>query len=918
MSILAGREPGWSGPRRAITILAALLALLVMSGQAAAAVPSVSSGIGKSAAGAARFEALVTKSATEGPLRVLVRTASPAARDAVIEAMRGTEAELLLRYELLPVAFFSAGSEEIQQLAANPLVLGIQEDAWHEPAMDSSTAVIGSDRANAAGYDGRGTAVAILDSGSDVDHPYFADRIVAEACFSKSAGTGDGTTLCPSGGFAETGAGSSDIETGPCVDGSSNFCSHGSHVAGTAAGDGSYDATVPRAGVAPGADIISVQVFTRIDNMTTCSPRPTPCLRSSTTDILLGLEYVLSLVPTLDSTVVSANMSIGTRDNITEACDDDARKAAIDQLLAANVATTISAGNQGHPNGVGSPGCISSAVTVGATNDDDSVASFSNRGTLVDLMAPGVDILSAVSDDAFGTMQGTSMAAPHVAGAWAVLRQADPSLTVAQALQLLQDTGVAITYGSATTSRIDLMAALQALNEPPVVSADNSLVQVDEGSEATNTGTVSDPDGDDVTLTASKGVVTNNGDGTWSWSLATNDDLNEKVTITATDSLEETAEVTFDVEVGNVSPTVALSDDIIDTIDEGSFAEVAATFTDPGWADTHDAAIDWGTPYGDASAPTPGVMSEGPPERSGTVTDRFQYGDNGDFPVRVTVTDDDGGSGWAEVLMSVLNVAPTAAIDLTEAADVNGIPTFMAAAGEALDYSGRSTDPGSDDLSLSWAWGDGTSDSTEYLVNAPLYDPPNLTDSGYSPTVQPRDVTDTRQHAYSDACRYTLEFNSMDDDGAGAMSSADVIITGDASRWEGAGYWQHQYQGNGTVDYDTDQLECLLDIVGHMSVVMDEERDASTIAAALDVIQVDHTSDMAELLDRQIITAWLNFGSGAYQLAQAVDTDGDRKKDSTFEAAVAAAETVRVDPAATRVQLEQHKNILERINEAKQ
>jgi hypothetical protein len=98
-----------------------------------------------------------------------------------------------------------------------------------------------------------------------------------------------------------------------------------------------------------------------------------------------------------------------------------------------------------------------------------------------------------------------------------------------------------------------------------------------------------------------------------------------------------------------------------------------------------------------------------------------------------------------------------------------------------------------------------------------------------------------------------------------------------------------------------------------MSTVFDEARDASTRPAAVTVLR-GNASTMSDMLDRFLLTSWLNFGNGSFELGDQVDTNGDGTSDTTFGAAVATAEVVRLDPAATRAQLEAQKNILERIN----
>lgn len=101
-------------------------------------------------------------------------------------------------------------------------------------------------------------------------------------------------------------------------------------------------------------------------------------------------------------------MSLGGGENAT-ACDGDTRKTAIDSLLAAGIATVISAGNNSFDAAVGTPGCISTAVTVGSTTDADAVSDFSNRGTLVDVMDPGSNVSAACP---------TTPTAPRAARQW--------------------------------------------------------------------------------------------------------------------------------------------------------------------------------------------------------------------------------------------------------------------------------------------------------------------------------------------------------------------------------------------------------------------------------------------------------------------------------------------------------------------
>ena len=375
------------------------------------------------------------------------RSAIAAAHAALQADLAGSGATEYASWETLPYVALKVNAASLQRLAASPLVASIQEDRLSSPDLASSTALIGADVTAASGFTGDNWAVVILDTGIDANHPFFSGRVVWQACFSN--GGGGGATLCPGGGTTQSGPGAAEVTMANgnpianCDDGAGNqICDHGVHVAGIAAGEDPPTNPQGFNGVAPGAFIIPIQVFTRFTAAATCSPNPAPCVQSYDSDQISALNYVnTTLVPLWD--IAAVNMSLGGGQN-NVACDGDAKKAPIDALLANGVATVIAAGNNGWTDTIGAPGCISTAVTVGAVTDNDAV--IFNMGNLVDILGPGQGIISSVPNDAFGSKSGTSMATPHVTGAFAVIRSiVGPSWSVADILTLLQNTGPMIT-----------------------------------------------------------------------------------------------------------------------------------------------------------------------------------------------------------------------------------------------------------------------------------------------------------------------------------------------------------------------------------------------------------------------------------------------------------------------------------------
>ncbi|MBP02954.1 MAG: hypothetical protein CMM25_09110 [Rhodospirillaceae bacterium] len=323
-----------------------------------------------------------------------------------------------------------------------------------QPLLDTSVNYINADILWSQGVTGSGQVVAILDDGIDPQHDMFAGKIIAEACFSETFDSTD-ESLCPNGLNSEIGSGAaSNCSVGATV------CEHGSHVAGAAAGNDQTGA-VTRKGVAYDAELIPIQVFTKINDAEACNGESS-CLLSYSSATLAALNHLIDLTET--HSIASANMSLGGGSS-DSACDSNIHKSAIDTLRALGTLTAIAAGNEGLVGSVSSPGCISTAITVSSVivaTADDSV----NHAEMVDLLAPGVAIVSAIPNNQYAAFSGTSMATPHVAGAIALLKSARPTATADALENALKSTGTEtdLDTWSWSTPLINVSAALEALD----------------------------------------------------------------------------------------------------------------------------------------------------------------------------------------------------------------------------------------------------------------------------------------------------------------------------------------------------------------------------------------------------------------------------------------------------------------------
>ncbi len=393
---------------------------------------------------------LVLRAAKEGRVRIIVgvkarftpegnlagvrsveeqRRGIAVAQKALMQKATTLNARAVEAFDNIPFLAMQVDEAGLRAITADPSVASVTANKISRPSLAQSVPLIGGTRAYSSGATGLGQTIAILDTGVAKTHAFLYGKVKSEACYSTNDAPNGYSSLCPGGVTASTAAGSG-VNCSTSIAG----CDHGTHVAGIAAGkNGTFT------GVAKNANLIAVQVFSKI-----ATPQGT-FVGAADSDIIKGLQRVYALRSTYK--IASVNMSLGGgRYSTPGQCDADnaAMKAAIDNLRSAGIATIIASGNESYRDSIASPGCISSAISVGSTTKTDAISSFSNGHTNLHLLAPGSDINSSVPGGRYATFSGTSMAAPHVAGAWALMRQKAPSASVPQVLAALQTTGKAI------------------------------------------------------------------------------------------------------------------------------------------------------------------------------------------------------------------------------------------------------------------------------------------------------------------------------------------------------------------------------------------------------------------------------------------------------------------------------------------
>jgi subtilisin len=397
--------------------------------------------------------------------RLAQRAAIRQAQDNVLNSVFGGVPDSLKRYKYVPYMAVSVNAGELAALQASSEVLGVYEDVVipAAQAQSQSSALIGAAAAAswAGGYTGAGKKVAILDTGVDKNHPTLAGKVVGEACYSTNMvdidpETPDVISLCPGGAIAAVGADTGLNCTG--IEG----CAQGTSAAGAVAN------------VAQGAEIIAIQINSIINSEAHCGIGKSPCLGTQISDVMNGLDRVKDLMTADENYGIVAVHISANFGAFPAACDNSSIKSHIDDLRSLGIATVVASGDEGQTNALNSPACVSSAVSVGAVGDGvslpvDQAPNFSNSAQELKLLAPGYYATAPIPGGDAANAWGTSIAAAHVAGAWAILKQQSPKATVFELLNKLINSGTPVTdsRNNVTKPRINIDGALDCIQNVP-------------------------------------------------------------------------------------------------------------------------------------------------------------------------------------------------------------------------------------------------------------------------------------------------------------------------------------------------------------------------------------------------------------------------------------------------------------------
>ncbi len=429
--------------------------------------------------------ARLTGAAYEAHLQKTTQRLDNFKRKILSDLTTADETEVRTDYSALPLVHMRIKSDrQLQRLLQDKRIKAVEEIKTFKTTLTESLPLIGQPAAQTAGYTGAGTAVCVLDTGLDYTRSAFGS--------------------CTTVGGQPSGAGCkvAYVQDFAPNDNSLDDNGHGTNVAGIVAG------------VAPGTKLIGLDVF---NGGTAYS-----------TDISSAINWCITNKSTYN--IVSLNMSLGDGQQWSTQTTDT-WGIGVDTAVNAGIAVVAAAGNNAYTNGLNKPAAFNNVVSVGAVYDAnvggrswsispapctdsttmaDQVTCFSDSSSYLSLLAPGALITAAGL-----TYGGTSQAAPHVAGAWAVLRQKAPLAAVGDVLGALQSSGQLVTDAKSgrANKRINLASALGALDYTLTVSRSGSgsgtVTSSPSGINCGTTCTAAFPINTSVTLTASADAGSN-------------------------------------------------------------------------------------------------------------------------------------------------------------------------------------------------------------------------------------------------------------------------------------------------------------------------------------------------------------------------------------------------------------------------
>ncbi|WP_353570200.1 S8 family serine peptidase [Candidatus Albibeggiatoa sp. nov. BB20] len=335
--------------------------------------------------------------------------------------------QLTTQYGYIAALVADIGQEALAILRQQPKVTLIQLSPQGQASLSTSVPLLNVDDVHSlspSSYSGDGISIAVLDSGIDTDHSDFSDgAIIDEKCFVNAG--------CQPSNADESNSAEDDY-------------GHGTHVSGII--------TSPD-GIAPDSDIVAVKVIDGSGFF-------------QLSDLMSGVDWIVENLDSISPDIRVINMSLGLTDRYSDVNECNSAYPSYTETFnqLANefdVITFAASGNNSEASNIDWPSCLTDVIAVGNSNSGDTLHSTGNRGDLLEIVAPGVSIVSTEMDGTTKADTGTSMSSPMAVGIAALLLEKDDTLSAALIKQKFIDTGVDIIDNSITYKRVDALAAIQ-------------------------------------------------------------------------------------------------------------------------------------------------------------------------------------------------------------------------------------------------------------------------------------------------------------------------------------------------------------------------------------------------------------------------------------------------------------------------